>query len=115
MNKLIGCCGLDCEKCDARIATITNDNELREKTAALWTKLNGVQITPEMINCTGCRLDGAKTPFCDKLCPVHNCVREKNLNTCADCPKMDKCQTLCSIAVNNPSVLNNLNRLRESN
>lgn len=30
-NQLIGCCGLDCEKCDARIATITNDNALREK------------------------------------------------------------------------------------
>ena len=34
-NQFIGCCGLDCEKCDARIATITNDNALREKTAAL--------------------------------------------------------------------------------
>ena len=59
-NQLIGCCGLDCEKCDARITTITNDNALREKTAALWTKLNGVTITPEMINCTGCyRLGGS--------------------------------------------------------
>ena len=29
MNDLIGCCGLDCEKCDARIATLTNDNALR--------------------------------------------------------------------------------------
>lgn len=52
-NQLIGCCGLDCETCDARIATLTNDNALREKTAALWTKLNGVTISPEMINCTG--------------------------------------------------------------
>ena len=33
MNQLIACCGLDCEKCDARIATITNDSALREKTA----------------------------------------------------------------------------------
>ena len=41
-NQLIGCCGLDCEVCDARIATLTNDTALREKTAALWTKLNGV-------------------------------------------------------------------------
>ena len=57
---LIGCCGLDCEACDARIATMTNDNSLREKTAALWTKLNGVPITPEMIRCTGCRAEGAK-------------------------------------------------------
>ena len=62
-NQMIGCCGLDCEKCDARIATIANGNTLREKTAALWTTLNGVTITPEMINCTGCRIDGAKTPF----------------------------------------------------
>ena len=53
MNQLIGCCGLDCEKCDARIATVTDDDALREKTAALWTKLNGVTISPEMINCTG--------------------------------------------------------------
>ena len=30
MNPLIACCGLDCEACDARIATITNDNALRE-------------------------------------------------------------------------------------
>ena len=67
-NQLIGCCGLNCETCDARIAALANDNALREKTAALWTKLNGVTITPEMIRCTGCRLDGAKTPFCDRLC-----------------------------------------------
>ena len=70
-NELIACCGLDCETCDARIATITNNDALREKTAALWTKLNAVAITPDMIHCTGCRVEGAKTPFCDKLCPVH--------------------------------------------
>ena len=112
-NKFIGCCGLDCEKCDARIATITNDDVLRQKTAVLWTKLNGVLITPESINCTGCRVEGAKTPFCDKLCPVHNCVREKGLDTCADCKKMDECSTLDSIAKNSPFVLENLKRLQK--
>ena len=114
-NQLIGCCGLDCEKCDVRIATLTNDNTLREKTAVLWTKLNGVTITPEMINCTGCRIEGAKTPFCDKLCPVHNCVREKKLDTCADCAQMDGCPTLGQIAGNSPSVLDNLKRLQQNN
>ena len=59
-NQLIGCCGLDCEKCDAGIATITDDNALREQTATLWSKLNGVTITPEMINCVGCRIEGVK-------------------------------------------------------
>ena len=31
MNKLIACCGLDCEKCDARVATLHNDGKLRKK------------------------------------------------------------------------------------
>ena len=113
-NKLNGCCGLDCEKCDARIATITNDSALREKTAELWTKLNGVPITPDMISCTGCRIEGAKTPFCDKFCPVHNCVREKKLDTCADCEQTGGCPTLGQIAANSPFVLENLKRLREA-
>ena len=112
MNELIGCCGLDCENCSARIATVTNSSALREETAALWTRLNGVTITPEMINCTGCRAKGAKTPFCDRLCPVHNCVREKRLDTCADCPQLDGCPTLGRIAANSPFVLENLKRLR---
>ena len=111
-NQLIGCCGLDCETCDARIATLTNDNALREKTAELWTKLNGVTITPEMINCTGCRMEGAKTPYCDKLCPVYNCVREKGLDTCANCGKMEECPTLGQIAANSPFVLENLEQLK---
>ena len=111
-NQLIGCCGLDCEKCNARIATLTNDNALREKTAVLWTKLNGVTITADMINCTGCRMEGAKTLFCEKLCSIHNCVRKKGMDTCADCEQMDGCQTLGSIAANSPFVLENLNRLR---
>ena len=114
MNQLIGCCGLDCEKCDARIATITNDHALRAKTAALWTPLKGVPITPEIICCTGCRMEGPKTPFCDRLCAVHNCVREKGLDTCADCGQMDGCPTLGRIAANSPPVLKNLSRLRET-
>ena len=97
-NQLIGCCGLNCEACDARIATITNDNTLREKTAALWTRLNGVTITPDMITCTG---------------PVHTCVREKKLDTCADCGQMDGCPTLGRIAANSPFVLENLKQLKQ--
>lgn len=114
MDKLTACCGLDCEKCDARTATLTNDDALRERTAALWSKLNGVTITPEMISCTGCRTEGAKTPFCDRLCPIRSCVREKRLDTCADCAQMDGCRTLGRIAENDPSVLENLKRLRRA-
>ena len=110
MNQLIACCGLDCAKCDARIATVTGDEDLRERTAALWTKLNGVTITPEMLFCTGCRTEGAKTPFCNSLCPIRRCVRTKGLDTCADCSQMDGCPTLGRIAANDPSALERLKR-----
>lgn len=113
MNRRIACCGLDCEQCDARIATMTDDEALRERTAALWTKLNGVEITPAMISCAGCRAEGAKTPFCDALCMIRRCVREKELETCADCGRMDGCEILGRITGGNPAAMENLKRLRE--
>ncbi len=68
MKNFIAYCGLDCEKCEARLATINNDNELRTKVADKWSKLNNITITPEMINCEGC-----KTPFSFRLfCNLHS-------------------------------------------
>ena len=71
MKTYIAYCGLDCETCEARLATMHNDNELRKKIAKEWSELNHAEITPEMINCEGCRMDGVKTPYCDSLCLPH--------------------------------------------
>ena len=61
MKQLIACCRLDCENCDARIATFANDNEMRENTAKKWRVMyNSPEITAESINCLGCRTDGVK-------------------------------------------------------
>lgn len=84
MENLIACCGLDCKECQARKATINNDDELREKVAKNWSELNGVLITKEMINCDGCRVNGVKTPFCDKLCPIRQWI-SKHIDACGDC------------------------------
>ena len=108
MKKLIAYCGLDCEKCDARIATLNNDNALREKVAQLWSQLNGVEITPEMINCEGCRMDGVKTPFCDSLCPIRQCALGKGCATCGNCSVFNECQTVGMVISNNAEALNNL-------
>lgn len=112
MKELIAYCGLDCEKCDARIATITNNNELREKTARLWSKLNDTKITAEMINCVGCRIDGVKTPFCNAICPIRKCAAYKELVTCGNCDKMDNCEIVGAITSNNTQALENLKRNR---
>lgn len=108
MKNMIAYCGLDCEKCDAYKATLNNDNALREKTAKLWSELNGVEITPEMINCEGCRIDGAKTEFCENLCSIRKCALDKGYETCGDCAQTEKCQTLGMITLNNTEALNNL-------
>ena len=109
MNKFIAYCGLNCETCEARIATINNDNELRKKVAKEWSELNKVEITPEMINCTGCRVDGAKTMFCESLCPIRKCAKEKNYETCGDCEELMKCEKIKMIIDNNAEALKNLN------
>lgn len=108
MNQLIACCGLDCEKCDARIATVNNDNELREKTARKWSELNNVEIAPAMINCMGCRVDGAKTYFCSELCEIRKCVNGKGYNTCGDCDELDHCKIVGAIFKYTPEAKENL-------
>ena len=108
MNKYIGYCGLDCEQCEARIATEKNDDELRNKVAVLWSQLNGVEIIPSMINCTGCRLEGVKSAYCDALCPIRKCAMAKGCETCGDCPDMGTCDKLAGITANNPDALKNL-------
>ena len=44
MKDFIACCGLDCEVCEARLATVNDDDALRQRVARLWTELNGVEI-----------------------------------------------------------------------
>lgn len=110
MKEFIAFCGLDCEKCEARIATVNNDDELRKKVAAEWTELNHVEITPEMINCSGCRVDGVKTPFCDSLCHIRQCGLSKKFETCVDCAEFKSCGKIKMIIDNNKEVLENLLR-----
>ena len=106
----IAYCGLDCETCEARLATMNDDNTLRIKVANLWSELNGVEITPEMINCSGCRIDGVKTPYCDSLCPIRQCAMGRNYKTCGECDKIETCEKVGMIIGNNRDALNNLRR-----
>lgn len=95
MNELIGYCGLDCGQCDARTATVNNDDELRARTAKLWCGWNNTdEIKPEHINCLGCRVEGVKTYFCSCLCEVRKCCIDRGLETCSGCPDKAICAKL---------------------
>lgn len=108
MEKRIAYCGLDCETCDAYIATKKDDQALREKTAKLWAELNQAPILPEHINCEGCRGNGRKTVYCESLCGIRQCALQKGVETCGDCGELEKCSTVGSLLSNNPEALKNL-------
>jgi hypothetical protein len=110
-KKLIACCGLNCEVCDAYIATVNNDDELRKKTAEAWQKMFNVPAIPyESINCTGCREKGAKISHCSE-CQVRNCVISKGFETCADCDELDTCKIVAQIHQYSQEALENLKKL----
>ena len=108
MKKKIAYCGLDCEKCDAYIATKNNDHSLRIKTARLWSELNQTPILPEHINCEGCRADGVKTYYCSTLCAIRCCALEKGVDTCGDCLELEHCPTVGMLLAHNSEALKNL-------
>lgn len=111
MEKIIACCGLNCSACEARIATMANDNELRAKTAEKWKmQYNVKDLTPEMINCTGCREEGAKLGHCGE-CKIRQCVINNDFKTCADCSKLESCEIVGSVLKNVPEALENLKSL----
>ena len=90
------------------IAAKEDDNDLRIKVAKEWSELNSVEITSEMINCAGCRIEGMKTPFCDSLCPIRQCTLSKDIETCGDCGEMSTCEKLEMITGNNDEALKRL-------
>ncbi len=107
MKDLIACCGIDCENCDARIATVANDDILREETAAKWSAMYGSTITPEAINCLGCRVEGVKIGhYYD--CEICKCVKAKGFNTCGDCSELDTCQIVGFVLQQIPDAKANL-------
>ena len=116
---------------DAYIATVNDDQALREKTAKLWAELNNAPILPEHINCVGCRAetaklwaelnnapilpehincvgcraDGVKTVFCEHMCEIRKCALNKDVSTCGECPELEICGTVGTIISNNPAAL----------
>ena len=108
MKQLIACCGIDCENCDARIATIANDNALREETARKWSAMNNVpEITAETINCLGCRTNGVKFGYC-AMCAIRSCAMKNGFETCGECAELDSCPTVGVVLEHDQEARNNL-------
>lgn len=109
MKRLIACCGLDCEHCDARRATVDNDDapsgahrpemERNERCTADHGRDHPLY---------GCRTEGVKFAYCSDLCRIRKCVSEKGLSTCGDCREVDACPIVGAIFRHAPDARENL-------
>lgn len=104
-------CGLDCEKCDAYVATTKNDDALRAATAEKWSKMFDAPLTAKDINCTGCRSDGVKLGYCEHMCEIRKCATGRGVETCADCDEYG-CETLEGMLAHAPQARAALEALR---
>lgn len=107
MEKMIAYCGLNCFECPAYMATQNNDQALKEKTALEWSKMYNFTFTPEMINCTSCKSDGAKVGHCLQ-CEIRKCASGKNYVNCGLCKEFSTCKTINDFIVNVPHAKDNL-------
>ena len=112
MKQLIACCGINCENCEARIATLQNDDNLRKEVAEKWSVMfHSSEITPASINCTGCRMEGATFVYCESVCEIRKCVNSKGFGSCAECPEMNTCTIVGFILNAVPEAKDNLQQL----
>ncbi|MGN0235445.1 MAG: GNAT family N-acetyltransferase [Paludibacteraceae bacterium] len=108
MNPLIAYCGLDCARCEARTATLYNDDTLRQKVARQWSEWNHTHIPATSINCLGCRTEGVKCPYCDAMCPIRQCALRREVSHCGECPDQSDCRLLQEVHRNAPEAQANL-------
>lgn len=93
-KKILGFCGLECGSCPAYIAHETNDDALRDKTAAEWSEKYQHPFTREMINCSGCReKKGVQCGYCS-MCPTRACALKKKNAGCRGCGELETCSLL---------------------
>lgn len=112
-GKVLGMCGLDCAACPAYIAYKTDDQALRVKIAAEWSKQYNVPMKPEDINCVGClKTKGPQIGHCSE-CEIRKCglaKRVKNCALCADYP----CDKISQFIAQVPPAEANLDEARRT-
>lgn len=85
MNDHIAYCGLDCSECEAYIATMNDDVQMREELAKKWSKEYNSEIGPDELICDGCSKNEGRHIDYWSECKIRECCEEKGLENCAHC------------------------------
>lgn len=111
-ERIIGACGIVCSACPAYIATRSDDDALRAKTAKEWSAMFHADIKAADIDCDGCPSDGPRLFHHCFECGIRKCAREKKLANCAACPEYS-CKKLDEFLAMVPEARATLEELRK--
>jgi hypothetical protein len=112
MAGLLSACGIDCQVCDAYIATQSGDQDLAMRTAARWSGyVGGAPVPIEATICDGCRTDSARKGGLCGECVVRACAVEKKVETCGHCPDFG-CATMDAFLKKIPAHREKLEQIR---
>lgn len=94
MEQMIAVCGLDCATCDARLATVANDQAAKARVAAEWRKMfHSEDINEQFVTCEGCHSsNNVLSGYCGQ-CPIRACATQRGLVNCGHCSELDSCET----------------------
>ena len=111
MDEEIAYCGLVCAECPAYQGTRTDDIELLERTAKVWSEAYGEDLSPESLRCDGCKAtDGTQGITCH-MCRVRVCAIGRGVDSCALCDDYG-CDTLEEILGHAPEAREKLEQIR---
>ena len=112
MNTLIAACGLDCGKCEAYIATQTDDQAAQLEILSRWrVDYNAPGMPAEAVICDGCMKGNRHGGYCAE-CEVRTCCLERGLENCAYCADF-ACQKLEGFFQMASEVHTNLEAIRQ--
>jgi hypothetical protein len=91
-------CGVDCEECNIYRAMVFGE-ALKPETVKTWqedaSKYWRIEsLSPEQLNCRGCRYEGEDVFYGFRLCPTRNCCKTRGFSSCGLCPEWKTCEWL---------------------
>ena len=115
MNQLIAFCGLDCAKCDAYIATQSNDEAAKQRVVEKWrVEFNSPDVNLASVTCDGCvSVSGRHGGYCAQ-CPIRACGVSHNVANCAHCADYSSCDKLADFFKQVPDARVTLDRVRSA-
>jgi hypothetical protein len=116
MNALLAYCGIDCQTCPIRLATLEVDEakrtSMRAAIAQLCNEHYGITMSPQDVtDCDGCRAGTGRLFSGCMQCTIRHCAIGRGLESCAYCEDFG-CKILQQHFKKDPEAAIRLDRLR---